>query len=158
MDPVPVRCLLNSISRYLHLVACQTIRFNLIQTCIGNMVLLLKLLKPLLDEVVDCKIPSHDCFNKGCEDLDSVVNQAREFLEYWSPKLSKLFGVSLMHKLSFQFSCTFSVIQCIVVVQVFQCEVLFGKVQTCSLEISRILLQLSQSSPETSSVQGVEVN
>lgn len=131
MDPVPVRCLLNSISRYLHLVACQTIRFNPIQTCIGNMVLLLKLLKPLLDEVVDCKIPSDDCLYKGCEDLDSVVNQAREFLEDWSPKLSKLFGV-------------------------FQCEVLLGKVQTCSLEISRILLQLSQSSPVTSSVQSVE--
>ncbi|XP_010516017.1 PREDICTED: U-box domain-containing protein 3-like [Camelina sativa] len=131
MDPVPVRCLLNSISRYLHLVACQTIRFNPIQTCIGNMVLLLKLLKPLLDGVVDCKIPSDGCLNKGCEDLDSVVNQARELLEDWSPKLSKLFGV-------------------------FQCEVLLGKVQTCSLEISRILLQLSQSSPETSSVQVVE--
>lgn len=94
MDPVPVRCLLNSISRYLHLFACQTIRCNPIQTCIGNVVLLLKLLKPWLDEVVDCKIPSDDCLNRACEDLDSVVNQAREFLEDWSPKLSKLFGVS----------------------------------------------------------------
>ncbi|VVB05696.1 unnamed protein product [Arabis nemorensis] len=132
MDPVPVRCLLNSISRYLHLVACQTIRCsNPIQTCIGNVVLLLKLLKPWLDEVVDCKIPSDDCLNRSCEDLDSVVNQAREFLEDWSPKLSKLFGV-------------------------FQCEVLLGKVQTCSLDVSRILLQLSQSTPVTSSVQDVE--
>ncbi|ESQ44989.1 hypothetical protein EUTSA_v10010139mg [Eutrema salsugineum] len=132
MDPVPVRCLLNSISRYLHLVACQTRRFSPIQTCIGNVVHLLKLLKPFLDEVVDCKIPSDDCLNRVCEDLDSVVNQAREFLEDWSPKLSKLFGV-------------------------YQCEVLLEKVQTCSLEIGRILVQLSQSSsPVTSSVQGVE--
>uniref|UniRef100_A0A1J3HP23 RING-type E3 ubiquitin transferase n=1 Tax=Noccaea caerulescens TaxID=107243 RepID=A0A1J3HP23_NOCCA len=131
MDPVPVRCLLNSISRYLHLVACQTIRCNPIKTCIGNVVFLLKLLKPLLDEVVDCKIPSDDGLDKACEDLDSVVNQAREFLEDWSPKLSKLFGV-------------------------YQCEVLLGKVQTCSLDISRMLLQLSQSSPVTSNVQGVE--
>ncbi|KAF8101904.1 hypothetical protein N665_0201s0208 [Sinapis alba] len=130
MDPVPVRCLLNSISRYLHLVACQTIKYNPIQTCIGNVVHLLKLLKPLLDEVVDCKTPpDDDCLNSACEDLDSVVNQAREFLEDWSPKLSKLFGV-------------------------FHCELLLEKVQTCSLEISRILLQLS---PVTSGVQGVEV-
>lgn len=64
-----------------------------------------------------------------------------------------------MNKLSFSVSLhLFSIIQCIVVVQVFQCEVLLGKVQTCSLEVSRILLQLSQASPATSSVQGVEVN
>ncbi|KAH0912094.1 hypothetical protein HID58_035415 [Brassica napus] len=122
MDPVPVRCLLNSISRYLHLVACQTIRYSPIQTRIGNVVHLLKLLKPFLVEVVDCKTPpDDDCLNSGCEDLDSVVNQAREFLEDWSPKLSKLFGV-------------------------FHCELLLEKVQTCSLEITRILLQFSQSS------------
>ncbi|KAJ0245752.1 U-box domain-containing protein 3 [Hirschfeldia incana] len=133
MDPVPVRCLLNSISRYLHLVACHTIRYKPIQTCIGNVVHLLKLLKPFLDDVVDCKVPPDDCLNSACEDLDSVVNQAREFLEDWSPKLSKLFCV-------------------------FHSELLLEKVQTCSLEISRILLQLSQSSPVTSSVQGVEVN
>ncbi|RID65228.1 hypothetical protein BRARA_D00441 [Brassica rapa] len=133
MDPVPVRCLLNSISRYLHLVACQTIRYKPIQTCIGNVVHLLKLLKPFLDDVVDCKVPPDDCLNSACEDLDSVVNQAREFLEDWSPKMSKLFGV-------------------------FHSELLLEKVQTCSLEISRTLVQLSQSSPVTSSVQGVEVN
>ncbi|KAL0848037.1 hypothetical protein Bca101_021284 [Brassica carinata] len=128
MDPVPVRCLLNTISRYLHLVACQTIRYNPIQTCIGNVVHLLRLLKPILDELVDCKTPpDDDCLNSACEDLDSVVNQAREFLEDWSPKLSKLFGV-------------------------FHCELLLEKVQACSLEITRILLQLS---PVTSSVQGV---
>ncbi|CAN8279340.1 unnamed protein product [Cochlearia groenlandica] len=131
MDPVPVRCLLNSVSRYLHLVACQTIRYSPIQTCIANTVHLLKLLKPFLDEVVDCKIPSDECLDRACEDLDSVVNQAREFLEDWSPKLSKLLSV-------------------------FQCEVLLGKVQTCSLEISHILLKLSQSSSGTSSVQSVE--
>ncbi|KAJ4904669.1 U-box domain-containing protein 3 [Raphanus sativus] len=131
MDPVPVRCLLNSISRYLHLVACQTIRYKPIQTCVGNVVHLLKLVKPFLDDVVDCKVPPDDCLNSACEDLDSVVNQAREFLEDWSPKMSKLFGV-------------------------FHSELLLEKVQTCSLEISRILLQLSQSSPVTSSVQGVE--
>ncbi|CAF2047542.1 U-box domain-containing protein 3 [Brassica napus] len=132
MDPVPVRCLLNSISRYLHLVACQTIRYSPIQTRIGNVVHLLKLLKPFLVEVVDCKTPpDDDCLNSGCEDLDSVVNQAREFLEDWSPKLSKLFGV-------------------------FHCELLLEKVQTCSLEITRILLQFSQSSAVTLSLQGVE--
>lgn len=94
MDPVPVRCLLNSISRNLHLVACQTIRYKPIQTCVGNVVHLLKLVKPFLDDVVDCKVPPDDCLNSACEDLDSVVNQAREFLEDWSPKMSKLFGVS----------------------------------------------------------------
>ncbi|KAH0848418.1 hypothetical protein HID58_091627, partial [Brassica napus] len=115
------------------LTAFLTIRYKPIQTCIGNVVHLLKLLKPFLDDVVDCKVPPDDCLNSACEDLDSVVNQAREFLEDWSPKMSKLFGV-------------------------FHSELLLEKVQTCSLEISRILVQLSQSSPVTSSVQGVEVN
>ena len=41
--------------------------------------------------------------------------------------------------------------------QVFHCELLLEKIRTCSLEITRILLQLSQSSAVTLSLQGVEV-
>lgn len=54
----------------------------------------LKLLKPLLDEVVDYKIPSDEILYKECEELDMAVNGAREFMENWSPKLSKILSVS----------------------------------------------------------------
>lgn len=60
-----------------------------------NMVVVLKLLKPLLDEVVDCKIPSDEILYKECEELDVSVNEAREFLENWCPKRSKICSVSI---------------------------------------------------------------
>ncbi|XP_010555859.1 PREDICTED: U-box domain-containing protein 3 [Tarenaya hassleriana] len=132
MDPMPVGCLLNSMSRYLHLVSCRIIKFIPVQTCIGNIVLVLKLLRPVLDEVVDCKLPSDECLNRECEELDVAVNEAREFLENWSPKMSKFCSV-------------------------FRCEMLWSRIQTCSLEICHILLQLAQSTPTTSSLSGVEL-
>lgn len=54
----------------------------------------LKLLKAVLDEVVDYKIPSDEILCKECEELDTAINETREFMENWSPKMSKLCSVS----------------------------------------------------------------
>ncbi|MBA0704978.1 hypothetical protein Golax_017199, partial [Gossypium laxum] len=54
------------------------------------MVVVLKLLKPLLDDVVDCEISSDEILCKECEELDMLVNEAREFMENWCPKMSKI--------------------------------------------------------------------
>lgn len=96
MDTKSVRCLINSISRFIHLVSCQSLKPMLIQKDCRNMVDLLKVLKPVLDEVVNCKIPSDVILFKECEELDMAVNEAREFVENWSPKLSKIFTVSAL--------------------------------------------------------------
>lgn len=97
MDATSERCLINSISRFIHLVSCQTIKLKPIQKDYKTMAGALKLLKPLLDEVVDYKIPLDEVLNKECEELDMVVNEAQEFMENWSPKMSKIFSVSYLY-------------------------------------------------------------
>ncbi|KAH9729343.1 U-box domain-containing protein 3 [Citrus sinensis] len=131
MDETSERCLINSISRFIHLVSCQTIKLKPIQKDYKTMAGALKLLKPLLDEVVDYKIPLDEVLNKECEELDMVVNEAREFMENWSPKMSKIFSV--LHS-----------------------EPLMMKIQSSSIEICHILYRLLQSSPSNSSMSAVQ--
>ncbi|KAL5863831.1 hypothetical protein ACOSQ3_001345 [Xanthoceras sorbifolium] len=131
MDSTSVRCLVNSISRFIHLVSCQTVKLIPIQKDYKNMVVVLKLLKPVLDEVVDCKIPLDEVLNKECEELDMAVNEAREFMENWSPRMSKISSV-------------------------LQSEVLLIKFQSSSLEICHMLFILLQSSPSSSTISGVQ--
>ncbi|TQE13802.1 hypothetical protein C1H46_000809 [Malus baccata] len=94
MDIASIKCLINSISRFVHLVSSQTSKRIPIQKDYRTIVDVLKLLKSLLDEVVDFKIPSDDILYKECDELDMAVNGAREFMEKWSPKSSKILSVS----------------------------------------------------------------
>ncbi|KAI3425652.1 RING-type E3 ubiquitin transferase [Psidium guajava] len=122
-----VSCLINSISRFIHLVMCQTRKSQHLQQIYGKTVDALKLLKPLLDDVVECKTPVLDeILYKEFEELDVAVNMSREFLENWSPRMSKICSV-LQSKLSLM------------------------KIQVSSLEICQILCRLSQSGPAASS-------
>lgn len=93
MDTTCVRCLVNSISRFIHLISCQTRKCMPIEKDYHSMVMVLKHLKPVLDEVVDYKIPSDDVLHKECEELDMTVNEAREFIENWCSKMSKICSV-----------------------------------------------------------------
>lgn len=58
------------------------------------MVGVLKRLKPVLDDAMDYKIPLHQNLCKVCEELDICVNEARDFIEKWGPKMSKIHSVS----------------------------------------------------------------
>ncbi|KAA8550745.1 hypothetical protein F0562_002429 [Nyssa sinensis] len=131
MDTESVRCLINSISRFIHLVSCQTLKTMPTEKSYKNIASLLKHLRPVLDDVVDCKIPSDEVLCKECEELDIAVKEAREFMESWSPKMSKIYSV-------------------------LQSEPFVKKIQSSSLEICRILCFLLQSSPSTSSLTGVQ--
>ncbi|XP_030456577.1 U-box domain-containing protein 3 isoform X1 [Syzygium oleosum] len=122
-----VRCLINSNSRFSHLVMCQTRKSQHLQQIYGKTIDVLKLLKPLLDDVVECKTPVLDeILYKQYEELDMAVNMSREFLENWSPRMSKICSV-LQSKSS------------------------LTKIQISSLEICQILCRLSQSDPAASS-------
>ncbi|KAL2323427.1 hypothetical protein Fmac_027806 [Flemingia macrophylla] len=92
-DTTSVKCLINSISRFIHLVSCQTMKPIPFQKICSNMVGVLKRLKPVLDDVMDYKIPSDINLCKECENLDMRVNEARDFIEKWSPKMSKIHSV-----------------------------------------------------------------
>ncbi|KDP26522.1 hypothetical protein JCGZ_17680 [Jatropha curcas] len=127
----PIRCLINSISRFILLVSCQNRKAMPIQKDYRNMVMVLKHLKPVLDEVVDYKLSSDDILYKECEELDLAVNEAREFMENWYPKMSKICSV-------------------------WRSEALFTKIRTSALDICHILPRLLQSSPSTPSLTGVQ--
>ncbi|EEF30352.1 ubiquitin-protein ligase, putative [Ricinus communis] len=131
MDMTPVRCLVNSISRFILLVSCQTRKPAPIQKDYGNMVTVLKHLKPVLDEIIDCKLSSDQILYKECEELDLAVNGARDFMENWCPKMSKLCSVQ-------------------------QSEALYMKIRISSVKICHLLSRLLRSSPSTSSLTSIQ--
>lgn len=94
MDLTPLRCLINSISRFIHLVTCRVSSTMPAEKDYQNLVSMLKHLKPVLDDVSDHKAPMDEALFKECEELDIAVNETREFLEKWSPRTSKLLCVS----------------------------------------------------------------
>lgn len=94
MDTNSVRCVINSISRFIHLVSCQTMNTMPAQKSFRKIASLMKLLKPVLDDVVDHKVPSDEALYQECEELDLAINEAREFMEGWSSKMSKIYSVS----------------------------------------------------------------
>ncbi|KAL5561919.1 hypothetical protein UlMin_031666 [Ulmus minor] len=87
---IPAKCLINSISRFIHLVSCQNVKPMPVQKDYRTVAGVLKLLKPVLHEVVDQEILSDEILFKECEKLDTAVNDAREFMEKWCPKMSKI--------------------------------------------------------------------
>ncbi|KAA3458712.1 U-box domain-containing protein 3-like isoform X1 [Gossypium australe] len=149
MDTTSVRCLVNSISRFIHLVSCQTIKVAPVEKDYRNMVIVLKLLKPLLDDVTECEIPSDDILYKECEELDMLVNEAREFMENWCPKMSKI------HR-DFEASSTI-IFLTLKTMQVLQSEPFLTKMQSSSLQICHILYRLLQSTPSSSSITSVQL-
>lgn len=94
-----IKCLINSISRFIHLVSCHTVTLMPLQQDYKKIAGVLKLIKALLDEVTDYEIYSENFLYKYCEELDTAVNGAREFMEKWSPKMSKIFSVSTLYQL-----------------------------------------------------------
>lgn len=131
MDLTAIRCLINSISRFIHLVTCSTTKAMPIQKDFTHLSSLLKHLKPLLDKVGDGKVTSDEILCKECKELDIAVNEAREFLERWSPKMSKIL--------------------CVV-----QSELLVQNIENSSQKISQILKKILQSSASTESLPDAE--
>ncbi|XP_072969770.1 U-box domain-containing protein 3 isoform X1 [Typha angustifolia] len=92
MDRKLIGGLINSISRLIHLVACQTNKATVLKN-FRNIVGILKLFKPILDEAFGSPIPSDRQLVKAFEELDTAVNEAREFMEKWPQRMSKMYSV-----------------------------------------------------------------
>lgn len=84
--------LINSISRLLHLVSCQTSKTAAINEfkCIAGM---LKPLKCILDEAFGSPFPWDERLVTAIEELDTAVNEARDFLEKGPHRLGKIYSV-----------------------------------------------------------------
>ncbi|WOG94925.1 hypothetical protein DCAR_0314222 [Daucus carota subsp. sativus] len=131
MDTKSVSCLINTISRFLHLLSSFEMKNMPAQNGYRNIASSLKILKLILDNVVESKVSSDEILCKECEILDVAVNEAREFIENWSPQMSKF------------------------------CSVLGGEplllnIQGSSVRISHILCRLLESSPSSSSLSEVQ--
>ncbi|KAL9242982.1 hypothetical protein vseg_016927 [Gypsophila vaccaria] len=131
METSPVRCLTNSISRFVLLLSCQTWKSMPNQKDVCSTGTLLKHLFSLLDNIDDENIPSDSKFWKACEDLDISVNAARDYIEQWSPKMSKILSV-------------------------LRSEQLLTTIRSSSLEVCGILCRLLRTSPPSSGLAGVE--
>ncbi|KAK4418402.1 U-box domain-containing protein 3 [Sesamum alatum] len=97
-----------------------------------NLVSLLKHLKPILDDVADHEAPQDEALSKECEELDIAVNEAREFLEKWSPRTSKLLFV-------------------------LRSKPYVRKIQISSIKLSRVLHGLSESLPTNSTLSNAQL-
>ncbi|XP_008807731.2 U-box domain-containing protein 3 [Phoenix dactylifera] len=130
MDENVIGGLINSISRFIHLVGCQTAKSTLLKD-FKSIVGILKLLKPILHEAFDSQIPSDEHLIKAFEELDVAVNEAREFMEKQHQRVGRIYSV-------------------------LQSEPMVLKVQKSSIEICHVLSELLQSSHYTSYLASIQ--
>ncbi|GAB4830532.1 hypothetical protein Ancab_020296 [Ancistrocladus abbreviatus] len=131
METKSVSCLTNSISRFIHLVSCQTSKSIPTQEDFEHIANVVKHFKIVLDEIVDGKVSPDEIVLNESEKLDSAVNEAREFVERWSPKMSRIFTV-------------------------FQSELLLTRIRNSSLEICLLLCRSLRMKQSSSSLAGVQ--
>ncbi|XP_038897885.1 U-box domain-containing protein 3 isoform X3 [Benincasa hispida] len=131
MGTASVQCLTNSISRFIHLVSCHTTKPLPLPKKCRNLVVVLKLLKLVLDDVISLKLSSDELLYSECESLDAAVNEAREFIENWCPKTSKICSA-------------------------LKCDPLLIKIQSSSQVICEIVWKLSESVLSNSSLNAVQ--
>ncbi|XP_078429333.1 U-box domain-containing protein 3-like isoform X2 [Wolffia australiana] len=112
--------LINSVARFIHLVACQSARNTPVVEYLKNAVAALKLLKPVLDGAIESRLSLGDELDSLFENLDALVNEAREIVEKRGRTMSKLYNV-------------------------LRCEPLAIKIQSTCLEIGRRLCESQQS-------------
>ena len=93
MDREIISGLINSVSRYIHLAACQNMKSAAVKG-FGNMVGILRLLKVVLDEALDSEMLVDEQLIEAAEKLDVVVNEAREIMERRPQRMSRICSVS----------------------------------------------------------------
>ena len=89
--------LVNSLTRFIHLVACQTARNAPIVKYLSKAVTALKLLKPVLDGVMDSSlymVGFSEEITGLFEELDALVAEAREIVEKYAHRMSRTCNVS----------------------------------------------------------------
>lgn len=89
-----LKALLNNIISFLHTSKDDNISLDLVQKYYQKAEEILKLLKPILDAIVDSVVASDEVLNKAFEELGHSVDELRELFENWQPLLSKVYFVS----------------------------------------------------------------
>ncbi|PIN23813.1 Ubiquitin--protein ligase [Handroanthus impetiginosus] len=112
--------LLNSITSFIELSSCESIKNEPVQKYYLKIEEILKLLKPILDAILDDEAASDEMLQRAFAGLLQSVDELRERFENWQPLMSKVYFV-------------------------LQVESLMMKIRTYSLEILELLKSSDQS-------------
>lgn len=124
--------LLNNISSFFRLSSSDNLNSMPVQKYHQKIEEILKLLKPILDTIVDSEIASDGLLTKSFEDLCQSVHELRELFESWHPLTSKVYFV-------------------------LQIESLLSKIRTSGLNIFQVLKSSHQCLPEHLSSASLEL-
>ena len=86
--------LLKNISAFLHISKDDKISSDPVQKYYQKAEEILKLLKPILDTIVNSEVPSDAVLNKDFQELGQSVDELKEIFENWQPLSSKVHFVS----------------------------------------------------------------
>ncbi|KAI3892312.1 hypothetical protein MKW92_050031 [Papaver armeniacum] len=86
--------LLNSLSQFNNLSSSDNIKSEPVQKYYIKINEIVKLLKPILDLIVDSQIASDEQLNNALKMLDELINESRELFDSWHPMTSKVYFVN----------------------------------------------------------------
>ncbi|KAL3526846.1 hypothetical protein ACH5RR_011502 [Cinchona calisaya] len=127
-----LKVLVDSISSFFHLSACENINSQPFQKYYQKIEELLKLIKPVLDVIIDAEIASDEKLQKAFTGLGQAVEELKELFENWQPLMSKVYFV-------------------------LQVESLIAKLRTSGLEIFELLKSFDGFIPSKLSVASLEL-
>ncbi|XP_065873306.1 U-box domain-containing protein 4-like [Euphorbia lathyris] len=131
MEITLLKALLHNISSFLHMSSIENFRSELVQKYHCKAEEILKLLKPILDAIVDSDIASNEVLSNTFDELGQAVDELREIFEIWQPLSSKVYFV-------------------------LQNESLISKIRTFSLDIFKLLKSSDQCLPDELSSSALE--
>lgn len=127
-----LKVLLSNISQFFHLSSSESITDILVQRYYCKAEDLLKILKPILEAIVDVEAASSEILQKAFAGLAQFVDELRDLSETWQPLGSNVYFV-------------------------LQAEPLIVKIRTCSLEILELLKSSHQCLPADTTLTSLEV-
>ncbi|XP_037497815.1 U-box domain-containing protein 4 isoform X2 [Jatropha curcas] len=126
-----LKALLNGISSFLHLLSTENLSSDLVQKYYQKAEEILKLLKPILDAIVDSEMASDEVLNKAFDELGKSIDELRELFVNWQPLSSKVYFI-------------------------LQAESLISKVRTFGLDIFQLLKSSPRHLPDELSSSSLE--
>jgi len=91
-----LKMIVNGISSFLHLSTSGNMNSEPVSKYYQKAEEILKLLKPIIDEIVNSELASDEVLSKILEEIGLAVNELKEHVENWHLLSSKVYFVSLV--------------------------------------------------------------
>lgn len=93
MEASLLKALLSSVASFFHISSCDNLDCEPVRTNYQKIEEILKLLKPVLDVLVDFDLDSDELINKAFDQLGQSIDDSRDLLENWLPLASRVYLV-----------------------------------------------------------------